>query len=507
MRDKKLNILLIEDNPGDVRLIKEMAYEFEDNTFNIIHAKSFSEGIKKYEEQKYNVVLLDLFLPDSVGLETVSNILRKITDIPIIILSGISNQILAIEAVKLGAQDYLIKDKVNSNLLGRSIYYAIERHQIKEKMKDLAKNLRMSEVKLNALFEKAPYAIILHTLEGKILNANKEAESLFVDTHEKLLTHNIFDLFNKEDSSKFKKKILNIFEENSSINKFEATIQNILKTFINVEISFVCLKFDGEILVETYFIDISERRNNEKNRKFLIDQLLNSLEAKSTFFASMSHDFRTPLNAIIGFSDLLLEGTFGKLSTEQVEFLKDIRNSAEDLFRLLANILDFSEVESGIFKLNIVNFKLLPLINNLITILRPMYKKKGLVFNLEGIDENTKINADLLKFKQILYNLFENAIKFTDKGKFIFRGIERTDHWEFQVSDMGEGISVEDYEIVFRGFERIDNYNYVKKSVSGSGLGLALTKRLIHLHSGEIWFKSELNKGTTFFFTIPKNAN
>ena len=92
MRDKKLNILLIEDNPGDVRLIKEMAYEFEDNTFNIIHAKSFSEGIKKYEEQKYNVVLLDLFLPDSVGLETVSNILRKIKDIPIIILSFIRSR-------------------------------------------------------------------------------------------------------------------------------------------------------------------------------------------------------------------------------------------------------------------------------------------------------------------------------------------------------------------------------------------------------------------------------
>jgi len=144
------------------------------------------------------------------------------------------------------------------------------------------------------------------------------------------------------------------------------------------------------------------------------------------------------------------------------------------------------------------------MINDLINILRPKYKEKGLVFYLEGIDENTKINADLLKFKQILYNLFENAIKFTDKGKFTFRGIESTDHWEFQVSDTGEGISVEDYEIVFRGFERIDNY--VKKSVSGSGLGLALTKRLINLHSGEIWFESKKGVGTTFYFTIPKRT-
>ncbi len=505
VEDNKIKILFIEDNRGEVRLIEEMLIQLRDKKLKIIHAETLREGIEIYKKKKYHLILLDLSLPDTFGLKTISSLLKEIPNIPIIVLSGTDDHLLAIEAVKLGAQDYLIKSKIDGEILQRSIYYAIERQQIKEKMKALNKTLQASEAKLTILIENAPYAIILHDLEGKIKNANKEAEKLLVYTHEELLSSNLYDFFDIKDSSEIKSQILNNIKKNYLFNNIETSIKNKLNTFILVEISSACLKFDNETLFETYLIDISERMNYEKNRKFLIDQLLNSLEAKSTFFASMSHDFRTPLNAIIGFSDLLLEGTFGNLRTEQVEFLKDIRNSAEDLFRLLVNILDFSEVESGIFKLNVVNFKLLPIINDLITILRPKYKKKGLVFNLEGIDENTKIKADLLKFKQIIYNLFENAIKFTDKGKFIFRGIERTDHWEFQVSDTGEGISVEDYEIVFRGFEK--NEKYVKKSVSGSGLGLALTKRLIHLHNGEIWFKSELNKGTTFFFTIPKNVN
>jgi len=502
MNDEKINILIIDDNKGDVRLIEEKIRDLRNNSFNIIHAVTLSEGIDLYGKMKFDIILLDLSLPNSIGQKTISKMLKEVSNVPVIILTGTDDELLAIEAVRSGAQDYLVKGKINSIILERSIQYAIERHRNNTRLKEVTNKLQVSEAKLNALFENAPFAILLHDIDGNIQKANNESENLFVYKAEEIMLQNIYNLLEEQDSIKFRKKISNSSEKNMSIDRFEATIKNRLNASIDVEIASVYLKFEKKSLIETYFIDISDRINYEKNRKFLIDQLLNSLEAKSTFFASMSHDFRTPLNAIIGFSDLLLEGNFGRLRAEQVDFLKDIRNSADDLLRILVNILDFSEIESGIFKLTKVSFNLLPIINDLINILRPKYKEKGLIFYLEGIDENTKINADLLKFKQILYNLFENAIKFTDTGKFTFKGLERTDHWEFQVSDTGEGIAVEDYEIVFREFERIDNY--IKKSVPGTGLGLALTKRLILLHKGEIWFESKEGAGTTFYFTIPK---
>jgi PAS domain S-box-containing protein len=352
------------------------------------------------------------------------------------------------------------------------------------------------------LFENAPFAIILHDVKGKILNVNKEAQSLFLYQKDDFLRQNLFNLVDSKFKNAFKQLIVDLVTNNNCINKYQITVKNKIRSFIHVDVSSSFLIVADQIIIETYFLDISEKANYEKNRKFLIDQLLNSLEAKTTFFSAMSHDLRTPLNAIIGFADLLLEGAYGLLSKEQIDFLKDIKYSAIDLLNLIINVLDFTEIESGLFKLNISKFKLLPLIKDITNILKPLYKKKGITFYLGGIDEHTCIYADLLKFKQILYNLFENAIKYTDYGSFSFKGIEKTDHWEFQIEDTGIGIDKKDYDVVFREYERVEKD--VRKSVPGSGIGLALTKRLVQLHNGEIWFESEPNKGTIFYFTIPK---
>jgi PAS domain S-box-containing protein len=503
MNNDYVSILLVEDNPGDARLVKELLKDVNDCDLKLKHASNFDEFKILYKESKTDIILLDLFLPESKGLDTLDYMIKEAPDVPIIVLSGMKEKSIAINAVKLGAQDYLIKGAINGNLLERAIFYAIERHRIKKETENLTKALQDSEARLNMLFQKAPFAVILHDLIGNILNVNKEAENLFLYHQDEFLSKNLKDILDKKDFQSLIESIHEQLNESSFNTKITAVIKNKLNTIIHVEISSSILKSKDQIVVETYFSNISERVSYDKNRKFLIDQLLNSLEAKATFFSAMSHDLRTPLNAIIGFSELLLEGMYGILSQKQIEFLRDIKGSAEELLTLVNHVLDFSEIESGLFKLNIINFQLLPVINDLIYILNPKIKSKGLSFYLEGIKKNTKIRGDLLKFKQILYNLFENAIKYTEKGSFTFKAIERTDHWEFQVSDTGLGISVCDYDTVFREFERIEGD--IKKPVSGAGLGLALTRRLIQLHNGEIWFESEIKKGTTFFFTIAKN--
>ena len=355
---------------------------------------------------------------------------------------------------------------------------------------------------LNDLIENAPVAIVLIHKTGKILRVNEEAELLFKFSEAELLNLKIFDLFHP----KYTKEINKYFKENIfdslSPNKIETIIRT--KEGINkdVEVTSTIIRIADSLIIQAFFSDITERKTFERNREALLDKLQTTLDIKSRFLAITSHELRTPLNAIIGFTDLLLENTYGELNETQHEYLSDVYSAGNHLLNLINNTLDFSKIEAGKFELKFSSFSIWKILDEINAIIKPLYSKKGLKYNTEGIDNNKTLTADPLRFKQILYNLLSNAIKFTEKGFILFRGIEKIDCWEFQVKDSGKGIAIEDYDVVFREFGRVENDRV--KEVSGTGLGLSLTKRLIQLHGGDIWFESDLRKGTTFYFTIPK---
>ena len=254
--------------------------------------------------------------------------------------------------------------------------------------------------------------------------------------------------------------------------------------------------------MQSYLSDITERKNNDKNRQYLLDHLISSLEFKSKFLATMSHELRTPLNSLLGFSELLLMESYGQINIDQKSFLKDIKSSGEHLLSLIDSILDLSKIEAGKSNINLKKINLNEFIDELKSIIMPLYSNKNLKFVVNEINENSFFTVDPLRFRQILYNLLSNSIKFSEEGVIKLKSIERSDHGGFRISDTGIGIAKRDHKLIFREFGRVDN-DEVKK-IPGAGLGLALTKRLVNLHGGEIWFKSIVGKGTTFFFTIPK---
>ncbi|MGR3176751.1 MAG: protoglobin domain-containing protein [Candidatus Anammoxibacter sp.] len=269
---------------------------------------------------------------------------------------------------------------------------------------------------------------------------------------------------------------------------------------------------DTQLAIDTYIDSfnsaLEEKIKVTEMQKLRIEQ---ANKAKSEFLANMSHELRTPLNAIIGFADVLRDKICGDLNQEQLEFVMDIHSSGQHLLQMINDILDISKIETGKLELLYDKFNVQELIENVIATLKGLANKNNvnLIIHIDG--DIGQITADSVKFKQILYNLISNSIKFTPKGGAITisaRSINEEDlllpdvkFVEFCVKDTGIGIAPEDEEKVFAEFMQIDS-SYSKKH-EGTGLGLALTKRLVNLHKGKIWFESVLLKGTSFYFTIP----
>jgi signal transduction histidine kinase len=229
--------------------------------------------------------------------------------------------------------------------------------------------------------------------------------------------------------------------------------------------------------------------------------------AKSEFLANMSHELRTPLNSIIGFTEVLYDRLYGPLNEKQLSYLNDVLGSSNHLLHLINEILDLAKIEEGRMELEVSRFPVKRLIDTALMMLREKAQKHGLALTAK-IEEGADISiaADERKIKQILYNLLSNAVKFTPGGGSVtvFAGrkrLEDADGLEIMVADTGIGIREEDIPRLFRPFSQLESA-YDKK-YEGTGLGLALSKRLVEMHGGRIWCESEYGRGSRFGFVIP----
>ncbi|MCF6149661.1 MAG: response regulator [Candidatus Kuenenia sp.] len=247
-----------------------------------------------------------------------------------------------------------------------------------------------------------------------------------------------------------------------------------------------------------------EQRIAEKTEHLqrAVSALKRANRMKSEFLANMSHELRTPLNAIIGFAEVLKDKLCGDLNAEQEDFVKDIHSSGQHLLQMINDILDLSKIEAGKMELQYEVFLLPDAIEEVYTILKGLAKKKQLHLETFLHDDVKDIEADRVKFKQILYNLLSNAIKFTPQnGTITTRASIINGKIQVSVSDSGIGIKSEEQKKVFKEFWQADSS--FSRKYEGTGLGLALTKRIVELHRGNIWFESEYGKGSTFYFALP----
>lgn len=229
-------------------------------------------------------------------------------------------------------------------------------------------------------------------------------------------------------------------------------------------------------------------------------QLAAASRNKSDFLASMSHELRTPLNGILGASELLAEGIFGKLNAKQHEYIEDVHQCGAHLLSLINDVLDLSRIEAGQIEMNREPLDVATLMEGCASVVRGIAATRLLQFTVAPPTEPVLVYADPRRIKQIACNLLSNAVKFTpDHGAVHFEAWHEADQIVFLVEDEGPGISPEFSERIFEQFFQLPGDH------EGTGLGLPLARQLVELHGGGIWLESAADKGSRFFFSIPRS--
>ena len=239
-------------------------------------------------------------------------------------------------------------------------------------------------------------------------------------------------------------------------------------------------------------LDVEKRSAQEANRM------------KSEFLANMSHELRTPLNAIMGFSKLMAHGKVGPVSAQQQEFLGDILNSSEHLLQLINDVLDLAKVEAGKMEFHPEPINLKQLVDEVRNILRAVSASKQIHIDTDLDPRCTDLELDPAKLKQVLYNYLSNALKFTrDNGRVLIRARpEDATTFRLEVRDNGIGIRPEDIKKLFSEFHQLDSS--AAKKYQGTGLGLALTRRIVEAQGGHTGVQSSVGQGSTFFAVLPR---
>jgi protein-histidine pros-kinase len=360
-----------------------------------------------------------------------------------------------------------------------------------------------AESQLQGFLEAAPDAIAVVRRDGKIAFVNSQTERLFGYDKAELIGQPVEvlvpdrlrgrhpahrTLYFASPNTRPMGAGLDLFGRRKDGTEFAA------------EISLSPIEMPDGRLVAAAIRDVTERKRDleEQNRRM---QEANRL--KSEFLANMSHELRTPLNAIIGFTKLLHGGKAGPLSDTQVEYLGDILNSSRHLLQLINDVLDLAKIESGRTEIRVESVDLNKIAREVRDILRGLATEKRIALTVTVDSRLPAVRVDPRLLKQLLYNYLSNAIKFTpDEGRVTMR-IEPLGKRAFrvEVDDTGIGIRPEDMPRLFVEFQQLDASS--AKRYPGTGLGLALTKRIVELQGGKVGLSSEPGKGSTFFAELP----
>jgi PAS domain S-box-containing protein len=487
--------LYLEDNESDAELIvsklKSDGFIFQVNL--VSNQRDFTE---KLIAESFDLILSDYNLPAYSGMDALRLAQEVSPQVPFICVSGAIGEDLAVEMLKEGAVDYVLKDKLGK--LSLAIRRAL--NEVNERRgRDLAeKEYR----KLSQAVENSPTSISITNAEGvyeyvnprfleltgytkheiigakpSILKSGMTPPEVYRELWGTILTGNVWrgELINKTKGGDFywvRKSISSIADTSGKITHFIAV---------------------GE--------DITSIKKNEEELIKAKERAIESDMLKSNFLANMSHEIRTPLNSIIGFSELLGDPDFNE--EQKAEFIQTIVQNGNNLLSVISDIIDISKLDSGQVNIRKHDFPVSRLLNDIYKDFFFRAKNKGIGLRVvHPLDaEVLKLESDEDRLRQVLTNLIGNAVKFTDTGYIEISYYVKNNDVVFRVKDTGIGIPHESQKKIFERFRQVEE-GFTRK-YGGNGLGLAITKNLVELLGGTIWVNSEPGQGSSFYFTLP----
>ncbi|MBI5523779.1 MAG: transporter substrate-binding domain-containing protein [Desulfarculus sp.] len=382
-------------------------------------------------------------------------------------------------------------------------------------------SLRKSEEEHRAVLNASPNCIIAYDNQGKVVYVNPAFTRVFGWSAQEVIGQRL-DFIPEPERDSAANAVKEAYRLDGGVYSFESRLYTKQGQIIDVSINItVFLDVAGKpVGLLAALEDISERKRNEEELNLYRQELEHLVEArtaelavamekaqeadrlKSAFLASMSHELRTPLNSIIGFTGIILQGLVGPLNDEQAKQMGMVQHSARHLLSLINDVLDISKIEAGQLKVEPQPFDMAKLIAEVHGGLRPLADKKGLVLECRVGPEVGRVVSDRRRVEQILINLLNNAVKFTEQGGVYLDCRVQDGHVLTSVRDTGIGIKPGDQAKLFQPFRQIDTG--LARRYEGTGLGLNICKKLVDMLGGGIWVQSAgENQGSTFSFTLP----
>lgn len=562
---KSRSFLVIDDNKGFLELIESFILRNYPGAFVGV-ACGGEEGLSMLEDRDWDVLLLDYLLPDVDGVEVLGEVRKRNNDVAVVVITGEGDERLAADLFRMGAYDYLVKSAIDPGTLRRTLDQVLTRRTLEEQIRDgsdaLAassrelstrgraldtayENLRQKKEELrflsnsleatvgertaelrattsflNTVLDSASrHFIIASGEDGLILTFNRGAEIAFgreaEDVISKLHFRDLFELLPDEEGSP--ESVLARCQVEGGL-ELEVTGLGQEGQFV-ARVALSPLQGPGPTVlpgIVAVGLDITHERGLEKKNQSYIrqiemanldlrrknEQILEANQLKTAFLANMSHELRTPLNAVIGYADLLAQGIYGDLTLRQQPAVEGIGTRAQDLLRLINDILDLAKIESGRMDLLLEHIPLAELMSEVVETGQVLAIDKPISVQWTRPDQDVILRTDRRKLQQILLNLVNNAVKFTLEGHVTLETeLACGGDIVFAVRDSGIGIPESDVGLIFDEFRQVDGTS--TRQFGGTGLGLAISHKFAGHLGGELSADSQLGVGSVFTLRIP----
>ncbi len=494
MQGPNLRVLLVSPDPNQLQRFEEALQSHAKTDIALSTCSATSDVLIEATDHGADAVVAALSSPDRMGIASVERLSVLVPETAVIVVVSSEDDELASSLVRAGAQDVVSVAGLAAPDAVSRIQNAVERQRLMVEQMTRRHHLEVANQRFRSLISDRFHSLVMDNADamlvldrdGKACFVNPAAERLLQEHSAELITSQLgFPLKTEEECE------VQIPRPDGSM---QIAAMRVTETV-----------WEGEDAYMVTLRDVTESKRLERAMRAAKQTAEHANRMKSLFLANMSHELRTPLNAIIGFAELMDSEIFGPLGHEKYkEYLNHISQSGSHLLELINDLLDLSKAEAGKLELHQERFDLAKVLRETADVMESRATTGKVALGVDIPRDAMPIKADRLKIRQILLNLLSNAVKFTPPGGEvkISAKLGQDKQIVIMVADTGVGMPPDQIPKAFAAFTQIENA-WTKKLAEGSGLGLALTKRLVELHGGTIKLTSDVGVGTTATVKLP----